>query len=141
MKAKGFTLVEVMVVLAIIGIIAAIANSSYSESIAKSKRSDGMGALMNAANAMERHRAANYKYSGAVAGTTFTATVPADGGRPYYNITISNLSDTEYTLTATAVNSMADYDGSLTLTNTGVKTWVDKKGTTHNCWPESGASC
>lgn len=141
MNKKGFTLIELIIAVAIIGIIAAFAFPSYDAYVVRSKRADGMAGLMNAMNAMERYRATNMGYTGATAGNTFSAIIPADGGTPYYNISLSNVGATTYTLTATPQNSMAGKDGPLTITHAGVKTWTDKSGSLHNCWPESGSSC
>ncbi|MEE4245593.1 MAG: type IV pilin protein [Kangiellaceae bacterium] len=142
-NSKGFTLIELVVVVAIIGIIAAFAIPSYSDYIERSKRADAMGAMMNAFNAMERHRAVNMSYNGAVVGTTFNPNVPADAALVdvYYTIAISNLSATTYTLTATPQGTMAGRDGSLVITHTGLKTWTDAGGTVRNCWPEAGGTC
>jgi type IV pilus assembly protein PilE len=141
MNKKGFTLVELMIVIAIIGVVAAFAYPSYEAYVVRSKRTDGMAALMNAMNAMERYRATNMSYVGAAADVTFESSVPADGGTPYYDISLSNVGATTYTLTATPQNSMAGKDGPLTITQAGIKTWTDENGSTQNCWPESSSSC
>ncbi len=141
MKTKGFTLIEAMIAVAIIGIVAAFAIPGYQDHVARAKRNDGMSGLMVATAAMERHRAANLTYVGAAAGTTFVANVASDGGTAYYNISIGNLTATTYTLTATAIGTHAAQDGSLTIDHQGNKSWVDKDGTNRNCWPEGSSTC
>jgi type IV pilus assembly protein PilE len=63
LKTAGFTLVEVMVVVAIVAILAAIAYPSYQDSIRKGRRNDGMNALLEAAGKLELYRARTGAYS------------------------------------------------------------------------------
>lgn len=140
-QSKGFSLIELMIVVAIIALIAAIAIPSYNSYVTRSMRADGMGGLMNAASAMERFRAVNMTYVGADTNLPFNQNVPNDGGTPYYTITVGGITRTTYTLTATPVNAMAGREGVLTINQAGQKTWVDSSGSTNNCWPEGGATC
>lgn len=131
-RSKGFTLIELMIVIAILGILAAIAIPSYQDSVRRAKRADAQGALMGLANAMERHFTANNTFLGAGspdtgAPTIFSTQVPVDGGTAYYNLTISAATASSYTLTATATGSQAG-DGNFTLSNTGAKTWNGNPG-------------
>lgn len=133
-RAKGFTLIELMIVVAIIGILASIAFPAYQDSVRSARRSDAQGALMSFANAMERHFTTNGDYLGAADGgddtgapTVFSTTSPVDGGTAYYNLTISDADTGTYTLTATATGAQTG-DGNLTLTNTGVRTWDGNAG-------------
>lgn len=136
-KSRGFTLVEMMIVLAIIGIISAIAYPSYDQYVIRSKRSDGMAALMNLAQAMERFKTNNYNYSIAGIDDVFVDHVPVDGGTPYYTLSaVPTNGNAGYLLTATPVGSMAGKGQPLTLTHTGAKTWGAK-----NCWPEASSDC
>ena len=93
---KGFTLIELMIVIAILGILAAIAVPAYQGSVIKSRRADAQGALTGFANAMERHFTTNNTYGGAAAGgadtgspAIFPTQSPLDGSNKYYNLTIT----------------------------------------------------
>lgn len=146
MKAstKGFTLIELMIVVAIIGIIAAFAYPSYQDSVKSSRRSDAQGALLGLANAMERHYTTNNSYLGAgtTGGNTGAPTIfadesPIDGSVKYYDLTISEVTATTYKLRATPKNAQAG-DGFLQLTSTGIRSWDKNNDTalqsTENTW-------
>ena len=75
-QTKGFTLIELMITVAIIAILAAVAYPSYQEYLRKGRRVDAKTALLDAAQTMERYYTENNKYTDAVAGTTFPATSP-----------------------------------------------------------------
>jgi type IV pilus assembly protein PilE len=66
-RSFGFTLIELMIVVAVIAILAAIAFPSYQNYVRNAQRSDGMTALMGIALAQERHRANNVAYAGSIA--------------------------------------------------------------------------
>ena len=126
-KLRGFTLIELMIAVAIVGILAAIAIPSYFEYIEKGKRAEAQGALVTFANAMEQWRLQNGSYCGAaVAGcvkgspTIFSTIVPISGGTTTYNLTINAVTATTYTLRATPIGSQAG-DGYLELSNDGTK--------------------
>lgn len=103
-RSSGFTLMELMIVVAIIGILAAIAVPAYSEYVIKGKRSDAKAALLNAQLAQEKYRANNTSY-GTLAQIGVSSTSP-DG---YYTIAISGTPDaTSYTVTAAPLSPFAD---------------------------------
>ena len=128
---KAFTLIELMVVVAIIGIMASIAYPNYQDSVIRSRRADAKGALLNFANAMERHFTENNSYCGAGTDnngtclsatgvpTIFPTTSPIDGTTVYYNLTLvaGSVTATTYNLRATAVNAQAG-DGNLEINQT-----------------------
>jgi type IV pilus assembly protein PilE len=143
-KQQGFNLVELMITVAVLGLIAAFAYPSYVDNILDSRRAECSGALSALANAMERHYSVNGDYLGAAAGgadtgapAIFSTTCPADGNAATYNLTIAAATTSTYSLRATPVGQQTgDECGSLTLTNTGVKGVVgaDTGITWQNCW-------
>ena len=124
-KQKGFTLVELMIVVAIIGVLAAIAYPSYQRYVISSKRADMMTEMHNIASEIESRKLAQGSYSAISAGvqSDFKGGYPAQG-QALYDITITpdDPLTSEWTITATPKTStqMAT-DGNLTLNHQGVK--------------------
>jgi type IV pilus assembly protein PilE len=91
MRRKGFTLVELMIVVAIAGILAAIAYPNYIDSIRKSRRSLAKTALMDAAQKQEAFYARNASYTGNLADLGYNASphvIKSDSGKIYYDMII-----------------------------------------------------
>lgn len=119
-KSSGFTLVELMIVVAIIGILASIAIPSYRQYVTKSRRAEAQAYMMTLSMNEEKYRVNNASYADhTVLGVTNTA---------YYTFTITAATNT-YTITATAVGTQTNDSGCtpLTLDQSG------GKGPT-SCW-------
>lgn len=113
----GFTLIELMIVVAIVGILAAVALPSYTQYVQRGDRASARAAMLEAQQFMERYYATSNTFVGAVLPARFTG-VPTEA--PKYNIAVGNLAAGTFTLTATPVGAVTKC-GNLTLTHTGVK--------------------
>ena len=145
-KQAGFTLIELMIVVAVVGILAAVAIPSYREQIRSSNRADAQGALSGLAQAMERHFTQNGTYVGADDGSgvpvIFPTQAPLDGSSKMYNLRITSVTASTYTLQAQPINGTGQAgDGFLQMTSAGQKGWDrDNSGalnTGEGCWKKS----
>ncbi len=97
---RGFTMIEGMVVVAVIGILAAIALPSYLDSVRKSHRTDAFAALSAVQQAQERWRGNRTTYASSLSDLS----VPATSSKDYYTISIDAAGATGYSAIATAVS-------------------------------------
>lgn len=132
-QIQGFTLIEMMIVVAIIGILAAVAYPSYAEYVKRGNRSEGQALLSDIAAAQERYYSQNNRYitaTGDIAklNTSTTSTTSK------YTLAVSSVaSDGGYTLTATPQFSDTDC-GNLTLNALGARGRTGTKKTRDECW-------
>jgi len=93
---KGFTLIELMIVVAVIGILAAVAYPAYQDYVIRSKRGDAMNALAAVRIAQEKYRANNTSF----ADSTGTLGVSAVSGDGYWDINVASYSSSSFIITA-----------------------------------------
>jgi len=127
-KKRGFTLIEVMVVAAIVAILAALAYPSYQESIRASQRADVQRAIVEAGQFMRRFHASRDTYAGAVLPANLQQS-PAQGAAAYTirliegNVLRADATVAQsFTLQATRAGMMAgDRCGDLVVADTGLR--------------------
>lgn len=124
---RGFTLMELMVVVAIIGILVGVAVPTYHDSVRKSRRGQAKADLAEAAQAMERYYTMQNTYVGAnLASIGAPTQSPMGSDTAHYTISLNGApTASAFSLQAvpsTATGQNKDKCGTLGLTNTGVKT-------------------
>lgn len=149
---RGYTLMEVLITVAIIGILAAIAIPSYQRSVMRGYRSVAQGGLLDLANRQEQYYLNNKSYTTSLANLGYTnvftsgtlstvalnsgqTVVPAGSAGIIYHLSIVSASASAFTLTAVPQNSQAaDAEcASFGLNNTGTRT-VSGSATVADCW-------
>lgn len=132
-RHRGFTLIELMITVAIVAILAAVAYPSYLKHVARSKRSAVQGFLLEASAAEQRYLLDARQYAGSL--TALSMTVPSSVSGSY-SIAVSAPTATTFTLTATPQLSQAINDtqcGALSINEQGSQTASGSGGVTA-CW-------
>ena len=124
-RSKGFSLIEILIVVGIIGILAAIALPSYRKQIQRSNRAAAQSFMSDVANKQQIFLSTARAFAGDLNELNMTA--PADISPKFYTFSITPAAGPPpcFTITATAKNTQAD-DGDLTLDCQGTKTPTDK---------------
>ena len=143
-KSAGFTLVELMVVVAIVGIIAAIAFPAYTQYVTKAKRATAKSMLTQVAQRQQQFFSDNKTYTNDLTNLGYPGSpiyiddegnvAAATSADAVYSVAVTNNTQTSYTLTATPLNVQAERDTdctSLTLDQRGNKGYT---GAGTDCW-------
>lgn len=135
-KSNGFTLIELMITVAIIGILAAIAVPSYTDYVRRGRLTDAFNKLSTYALKLEQ----NFQNVGGTYGTTCSpavSTITSD----YFTFTCTVPTTTTFTVTATGSGSMTGYV--YTINQAGAKATTTFKGTsvTKTCWMTKAGDC
>ncbi|MGR9099493.1 MAG: type IV pilin protein [Gammaproteobacteria bacterium] len=124
---NGFTLIELMIVVAVIAVIALVAIPSYQDYAKRARRSDARDALLTIKLAEEKWRANNISYTSTLSDLDMSDTSPEG----YYTLSLSDVTSTEYTVTATADPGEAQKNDTEC-----ISMWVDESGNEFpdSCW-------
>jgi type IV pilus assembly protein PilE len=129
---KGFTLIELMMVVAVIGILAAIAFPSYQDSLRKGRRADAKAALLDLAQFTERSYTQNNTYSG----ITLPYNQTPRNGTAYYALALASATTSTVSLTATPIvgsPQASDACGTFSINEAGTKGASGALGVSQ-CW-------
>ena len=144
LRQGGFTLIELMIAVGIVGILSAIAVPIYEDYVYDSRRSSCAGALTGLAQYMERYYTENTTYEEAATGGNdigapagYADSCPVDGGTDTYDLRITAATQGNYTIQAQPKNAQSDDKcGTLTLRQDGARgvTGADAGVTWEECW-------
>lgn len=145
MKRNGFTLIELMITVAIIGILAAVALPSYTSYIARGKITDAVAVLSDYRVRMEQYYQDKRNYG--AAGDDIACPVAAITSKyATYTCTIVGAPSTSYTVKATSIGGLlgnADGDYTFAINEANTKSTSKFKGAsvTKSCWLVGGSEC
>lgn len=135
-SSRGFTLLELLITVAIIGILASVAYPSYTGYVKRAQRAEARTVLMDAAQFMQRFYATSNRYDTAVLPAALARSPRAGNGNQRYTIRIgAGVTRTAYTLEAVPTGSMiGDKCGNLTVNQAGVRGKTGASATLEFCW-------
>lgn len=141
-RQEGFTLIELMIAVAVLAILAALAYPSYQAQVIKSRRTDATGSLMDVAHVLERCYTSYGAYNNNNCSAVTSGAVSQGSRSGYYTIQAATLNATAFRLQATAnagtTQANDDVCVNLFLSNTGLRE-AEKSGgtdTTALCWTD-----
>ena len=140
---KGFTLIELMITVAVVAILAAVATPNYSAYVKRGKAAEATSTLALLKNRMEQYYQDNKTYADIVGPPALTAPCsPQAGTTKYFTYDCTAHTLAQFTLTATPVADQGVDNFSFTVNEAGNKTSVFDNSPSANCWLNSkGGSC
>jgi len=130
-KKSGFTLIELMIVIAIVGILAAVAYPSYTDSVSQARRTDAMNNLLRFQVEQEKYRASNVQYAASFA-LLIGGADPTPSSEGFYSLAINAANATSFTITATPAGAqVGDTCGNFVVDQNGPNFGA---GANANCW-------
>ena len=131
-RSAGFTLIELMIVIAIIGILASIAYPSYTAYVERGRRSDGQSVLLDLSHRMDQYFSENKSYEGATLTQLGVKEISPEG---YYTLSIGNLAGNTFTVNATPIGAQSsDSCGTLMINQLGQRGFTGASGSLADCW-------
>lgn len=132
-KVKGFTLIELMIVVAIVAILAAVAYPAYQEQVRKSRRAEAKAAMVEFAQLAERW---NTTHSNSYVNFQLPASQTPQQGAAQYRLEVINVTRSAFTIRATpqTASQLKDRCGTLSINQAGTKT--NSAGTVAECWAQ-----
>lgn len=129
-KTSGFTLIEVMVVVAVISVLAAIAWPMFEEQSMKGRRANAIISLTRVSNELNKYFSDNETY------VDYSISAAATANLKNYTITLTELTANTYTVTATPTGAQADDADCTTLTinHLGQKGYTGAAPSAARCW-------
>jgi type IV pilus assembly protein PilE len=125
-ELHGFTLIELMITVAIVGILATVAYPAYTQYMIRANRAAAQAEMMNIANRQQQFLLTNRGYASKATLEASGYALPSDVSSKYsYAIVVGAGAVPSYTLTFTPAGAQAS-DGNLVITSEGVKTPADK---------------
>jgi type IV pilus assembly protein PilE len=137
---KGFTLLELMIVVAIVGILASVALPAYNDYVTRGKLAEATAALSNGRIKVEQYFQDRKTYAGITNGV---APCPASTTNFTYDCNTPAPSDSTYTITATGTGNLSDFTYTINQSNIKATTHLPTGwGTTGSCWiTKKGGAC
>ncbi len=134
-RVRGFTLMELMIAVAVVGILASVAVPSYREHIAASRRTDAKAALLAVAQLMERTYTERGTYAGVTLGNRSTDIYPATSPQGYYTLSIASQDAEGFSLLATRAGAqVGDKCGNYTYNQVGEQNVASATYPAAKCW-------